>query len=294
MADGADTSSRLSKLARLKNLKSGLNASESTPKADATPPPVTAEKDSESLSAYFEALGIVPDGGQPAAPESKLAKSAPKAEGREVGASDIWQDPVRNDDAYITSFQGDAGAGGDTDEDLSLDSIIGDFAGEEEAPSAPETADVPPAADADAEPQLEALPDFDAEMAQAAEDTDPAAEPVAGAAPTEFDMPVDIEAFEAETAPASIDLPEPEITDADIPPLDASEEPVAAAPVKENGTAKPLTITFDEGRATLLHHVSKQMSCSIDDVVVTAIDWYLDALFGEDDPDLKAEADGSA
>jgi len=44
-----------------------------------------------------------------------------------------------------------------------------------------------------------------------------------------------------------------------------------------------ITISFDESRSTLLNHVSRQMSCSVDDVVVTALDWYLDALFGEDE-----------
>ena len=49
-----------------------------------------------------------------------------------------------------------------------------------------------------------------------------------------------------------------------------------------------VSVTFDESRSTLLSHVSRQMNCSVDDVVVTALDWYLDALFGEDDQKVEA------
>ena len=44
-----------------------------------------------------------------------------------------------------------------------------------------------------------------------------------------------------------------------------------------------VSLTFDDARSTLLNHVSRQMNCSIEDVVVTALDWYLDALFGEEE-----------
>ncbi len=58
--------------------------------------------------------------------------------------------------------------------------------------------------------------------------------------------------------------------------------PAAPAAAPENETGGRVSLTFDDERSTLLNHVSRQMNCSIDDIVVTALDWYLDALFGED------------
>ena len=57
----------------------------------------------------------------------------------------------------------------------------------------------------------------------------------------------------------------------------------AAAPAADENPEGRISISFDESRSTLLNHVSRQMGCSVDDVVVTALDWYLDALFGEDE-----------
>lgn len=284
MADGADDQGKLSKLARLKSLKSGLKASEKvseddsadlsldavlgeeepapapkvTPVVDApkakavdAPTPKSGEKDGESLSSYFEALGIVPDaakvdGATGKAPTSYSAPSdiytaaaSQKEPGREVDERDLWADPVRNDDTFLTSFTAAPAADVVSEDDArALDSIIGSFDDEDDAI--------------------------------------PAVEPEAEIG----DKAVDIEAFEAEIA----------LKDSEIE--EAEQSAVADATEAEAVTAdQPLTITFDESRATLLTHVSKQMSCSIDDVVVTAIDWYLDALFGEDDPDLAAQGE---
>ncbi len=344
MADGASTSSRLSKLARLKNLKSGMSANAGESKAVA-PEPVVEQpkpkpteqdvKDSETLSAYFEALGIVPDGGQPSPPKAKIdpaEKPKPEQAGRDVEAGDLWYDPVRNDDAYIASFQGKADD--DNEDDLSLDSIIGDFAGEEDEavelesviddataiamPEAESDTDTETNTDTDltaapendthtgddSEIKIEPMPDFEPEAADEPftlpdmQDGETTEEPI-----EEFDMPIDIEAFEAQAAATGsqantteTQLPEPEL-EIDFPEMESTPDqtpPVAEVTNTDGATDQPLTITFDEGRATLLQHVSKQMNCSIDDVVVTAIDWYLDALFGEDDPDLASEADASA
>jgi len=49
-----------------------------------------------------------------------------------------------------------------------------------------------------------------------------------------------------------------------------------------------VSLTFDDSRSTLLNHVSRQMDCSVEDVVVTALDWYLDALFGEEGDEAKS------
>ena len=319
MADGAD---KLAKLARLKNLKSGLNAKRDMPADDgedltldsvlgsgegdapvveaparaasAPPPPDTAppppapssrkaEPEGESLSAYFEALGIVPDnakfgagsGGPPKPydpPSSEYTKPRPETpkveESREVDARDRWVDPVREDDTFLSSFAGEGTpprrvAEEPEDEDIpSLDSIIGSLDEDGDAPDISTAED--PAEDA---PPPEEDSDF---VLMDAEPPDEEKEPDA------FGKPVDIEAFEKEIG----------LSDAGP----ASSRRKAPPPDGEPGSDTPLTITFDESRATLLTHVSKQMGCTIDDVVVTAIDWYLDALFGEDDPEMGAGA----
>lgn len=55
------------------------------------------------------------------------------------------------------------------------------------------------------------------------------------------------------------------------------------SPIADEDSEGRISVSFDESRSTLLNHVSRQMGCSVEDVVVTALDWYLDALFGEED-----------
>ncbi len=338
MADGAG---KLDKLARLKNLKSGFKAKTDSsgedgedlslddvlgesgsqpakPLAAAAGSPTKADQDGESLSAYFEALGIVPDEAKLAGTTGMPAKAAPlpsadeavkpeQEKGREVDARDRWADPVREDDAFLSSFAGNATteASREDDEELTLDSIIGSFDEDEdgaedasgdvraEAESTPvlekETVSEPVLTE---EPKTEGLTPDELSVANLlAEEMalelppspapEPVVDPVADLLGDEeaFGKPIDIEAFEKEIGVSA--------TDPDTP------EP-AAPPASEADADKdadvPLSITFDETRATLLSHVSKQMNCSIDDVVVTAVDWYLDALFGEDDPEMGAGA----
>lgn len=343
MADGAG---KLDKLARLKNLKSGMKAkSESSggdredlsldamlggsnaadpavaPKPVAAAPSQNIEKEGESLSAYFEALGIVPDGAKlagatgmapkPYAPPSEAYTHSPEEKGRDVDARDRWPDPVREDDAFLTSFAGVAKPEQPEHEekiedDLSLESIIGSFEDDKDDNAAVEVETAPVAIEEPEKPEeiVElTIEDMLAEemaaelpaktMAMPASSSQPPVapveEPVAEFEPEaksdSFGQDVDIEAFEREIglADAKSDLsmaniePEPVELDTSAHSTDAAAD-------------QPLSITFDETRATLLAHVSKQMNCSIDDVVVTAIDWYLDALFGEDDPAMKADA----
>jgi len=61
------------------------------------------------------------------------------------------------------------------------------------------------------------------------------------------------------------------------------DEPNPSSPVASEDSESRISVSFDESRSTLLNHVSRQMGCSVEDVVVTALDWYLDALFGEDE-----------
>jgi len=339
MSDGAG---KLDKLARLKNLKSGLKAksessgddmddlsfdadfgetvaaapegaarSAAAPPSDSAPPsPEKSEPDAESLSAYFEALGIVPDGAKlagatgmppkPYAPPSNAYTNPAEVQGRDIDARDRWPDPVREDDAFLSSFAGVAKPEESEDEeDLSLESIIGSFDDDdsdavkidpipEDVEDTTAVADLPLDEGSDeesseAEPSIadlaaEELAEAPVPAPEISED--PEAEPDPEFEP--FGKAVDIEAFEKEIG-LSDSGPEPS-----APPVMPVDEEVSAPPVDEASTDQPLSITFDETRATLLAHVSKQMNCSIDDVVVTAIDWYLDALFGEDDPEMGA------
>ena len=65
--------------------------------------------------------------------------------------------------------------------------------------------------------------------------------------------------------------------------IEATSPSNAGSPGADEDTADRTTVSFDESRSKLLEHVSRQMGCSVEDVVVTAVDWYLDALFGEDE-----------
>ncbi len=359
MADGA---SKLDKLARLKNLKSGLKAQTEAsgggrddlslddiwgdgedagatkpapasgivsepalPSGNAMPPKSSrpGEQDSESLSAYFEALGIVPDGAKlagatgippkPYVSPSDTYTNSPEEKGRDVDIRDRWPDPVREDDTFLTSFAGaakpqeaeeveesKADEADKTDEAeeevISLESIIGSFDDDEEETGAAVTETVSAASDKDETVEERVVEDDLVEEIATAPLAEPPQEPSIEALeaslaeleieaePVSFGQAIDIEAFEKEIGVAgampglSETGPEPVTSDAEDATADAGA-----------GAEQPLSITFDETRATLLAHVSKQMNCSIDDVVVTAIDWYLDALFGEDDPAMKAD-----
>ena len=98
---------------------------------------------------------------------------------------------------------------------------------------------------------------------------------------------------EAEPTVAEPEVEQPDFTQSEIDSETLENEfaheaeqvfggPAAPAAAPENETGGRVSLTFDDERSTLLNHVSRQMNCSIDDIVVTALDWYLDALFGED------------
>jgi len=350
MADGAD---KLAKLSRLKNLKSGLKArtvapeddgdtllldtlfedeAESAPQAAVAgakgagraPEPEAAkpeaqkeESDPESLSAYFEALGIVPDSSKIAGTAAKAptsadpgvdavaaqAKAEPKpapaaTEGRDVDIRDRWADPVREDDTFLASFAGESDAQGYGDTE-SLDSLIGSFdedAADESSAPKPKAAESvrsdpapvapePTEAENTVEAPVDTVPEPVFEHAPEDAPKDAPAEGVeAREEPEEFGTDIDIEAFEKEIALAEEAKAEDASASVDEP---AQDDP---APAVEDDSSAPLSITFDEERAKLLTHVSKQMGCSVDDVVVTALDWYLDALFGDENAAQTAEA----
>lgn len=285
MADAEKSSSRLEKLARLKSLKSGLTGpralspetddpldaflaegrlDEKASAVEATAPKEAAPEDSEaeSLSAYFEALGFKPktedelNVPKPAAVAVK-PKPKPAAPARDLGDGDLWQDPVRTDAMMDTMAKG-------VEQTAPAAPVI-----EPEQRSAPDL-------EADDEAALDAfLRDIDPE---AITEDIPATPPqsslqdVADAADSPVDPfdPAEFAELEMDAALAA------EIENATANPAKAAMSQTEAA---DDGT---LSIVFDESRAKLLEHVSRQMNCSIDDVVVTAVDWYLDALFGED------------
>jgi len=358
MADGAG---KLDRLARLRNLRSGMKAkavssaderdtldldvlfdgeeegADTSPAPAAsdpvtgTPPPSAAkteDSDPESLSAYFEALGIVPDSSKIAATSEAPSASAvadtpdpaPAAKGRDVDIRDRWADPVREDDRFLASFAGEASPaqeGGDTE---SFDSIIGSFDDADEEkdraePVAPESdlpeSDLPESDSADPEsgepdPAAIALPeepdtpagvapDIDGpdDLPEHEADTDPLSFDADDPDLTEFGTDIDIDAFEREIAlaeekrAAARAASVPNLPD-DVAAVDDSEPEPEPASGDEDGA--PLSITFDAGRAATLAQVSARMGCSVDDIVVTALDWYLDALFGEDGQLAEAEA----
>lgn len=333
MADGAG---KLDRLARLKTLRSGMKAKAVTSADDAdtldldilfdgeeegagtppeqpvpvveTPAPPAAEtedSDPESLSAYFEALGIVPDSSKIAAvktPPPPVAPSAsalplepaaetdpaPESKGRDVDIRDRWADPVREDDRFLSSFAGEPAPAGNDPEAESLDSIVDSFDAAEEDEADPAAIDTPGEPDPSVDDILELdLPDDTAD--QEADDDAPDFDGDESDLP-EFGTDIDIDAFEREIALAeekkAAAAPAADIS-ADIEALDdTAPEP---EPMADDGGDAPLSITFDAGRAATLAQVSAQMGCSIDDIVVTAIDWYLDALFGEDGQMPEAE-----
>jgi|GEM_PF-3204436 len=334
MADGAE------KLARLKALKSGLKAksappvdedsdlpsldsmfgeevaSAPAPASDPAPAAKAEASDPESLSAYFEALGIVPDAAKgkdaPAAPpvekSSDPAPAPAAAKGREVDIRDRWADPVREDDRFLSSF-----AGSDTPVN---DEPVAEAVQDDPAPEPIPEAMVQEEPPSDTQDAPDMWPDFPADVeAEAAPDEMPPApdeepapeeESVASDdAPAEefagFGGDIDIDAFEREIAEAErakaarmavaeeAAAPAPDSgSAADLGPDPVAEpepEPIvppAPNPVAEMFDDDSLSVTFDAGRAAMLNQVSAQMGCTVDDVVVTAIDWYLDALFGED------------
>lgn len=280
----------VNRLARLKALKSGLKAKQEepdqaepdtfssidamleeemkaasppAPAPDAAPAPASTlvqtdtakdEDDPESLAAYFEALGLVPSAAKtqsqtdtPAADampvEPAPVVASPKAKGRDVDIRDRWADPVREDDAYLTSFAG------------------------METPT---------------EPLVSASRTPEPVAAPAAEDV-PRAEPVEPSAssdtPAQFGRDIDIEAFEQELL----------ASDKSILPLkgDTAETPAPAE--LDSSSENSLSVYFDPSRAAALEQVSQHMGCTIDDVVITAVDWYLDALSG--DEGAAADAD---
>jgi len=345
----ADTAGNLDKLSRLKSLKTGLqarnasadrgdepsldtllqngSASSAKPVPEAAParpaperpaaakPAPEKEDGDESLSAYFEALGILPDGSRksgatgtppkPYAPPSdaytKPAAPKPDEKGRDVDMRDRWADPVREDGSYLSSFAGDPPA----------------QPGETPVP-AEEAASVVPRA---AGPVLETVED-EGEVSGSPEAGSPVSDPSGFVQPEEAEeeMPVAVEEASDFDLPDDlpddlpVDLPDdlpddtPEDTGADFDrsiDIEAFEREIAMAdsarraeiqqpetsdaPEANPESGEPLSITFDPGRAAMLEQVSKQMGCSVDDVVVTAIDWYLDALLGD-----EADAENTA
>jgi len=328
----ADNAGKLDKLSRLKSLRSGLKAkggpvaeedalsidtlfaggvgsgeedaaparppARKKPASETPAPPATAKDDEEgeSLSAYFEALGIVPGGAKkadatgtapkPYAPPSSAytkpdGKGVGDTRGRDVDIRDRWADPVREDESYLSSFAGTPPApDGETPPPVDLPPVA------EKAPPAPpvEEAQEPPADIApptkadDPKPEASAtVPDVpgaeDGEKTTVAPDAeaseldlpDDLLDDLPEDLRPDFDKTIDIEAFEREIAMA-----------------DPAHQDGGKAAAQEPASGEPLTVTFDPDRAATLEQVSKQMGCSIDDVVVTAVDWYLDALLEDD------------
>ncbi len=98
------------------------------------------------------------------------------------------------------------------------------------------------------------------------------------------DENADVEQFNESTQ----EVETPDFAEAEIDPevlereFEHEAEQAAAVPTAIIANDGLITLTFDNSRSTLLNHVSHKMDCSPEDIVVTALDWYLDALFGEE------------
>lgn len=318
MADTTSIASRMEKLAKLKRMKKGLSATAAS-ESEPIPAPAPAAQAATSeptaeLQAEFPAVS------EPSVEEHAVESTGTlldeTARAEEEPSSEDPTDPVTEadapspDDERFESIFG--GAAAELDEPLDpvaetaedeLDTAIPadllDEPEEDTVPEAEEAEDEPvdtpePESVETSEEEAEAdstdnSAGFSAEDLGIDDDTLGALDELATLAGV--DRAVD-EAVEEQPIPdfAAREI-DPELLEAEFskdtgtdPVLvddPAESEPLAASVATQDEDGS-VTVTFDESRSTLLNHVSRQMNCDVEDVVVTALDWYLDALFGED------------
>lgn len=297
MADTTSIASRMEKLAQLKRMKQGLSSA----KVD-EPVAVDAETQAEPTISAPEEIH---------APDPMTAAFEPEKTEFQPPVSDEFE-PISPeiDDDMIAAFDTDMSAP-ENQEDTEVSADI------------PETADVKAAVEAEAdleseipEDLMEIEDDFapSSDMAEDVsapaesvsadldldEDTQSALEEIAAIAGVggvatavvasqasdeteeQADPAAEMPDYTSEEVPADLLEREFENDSPQIQETAAVSETEAAAVAEESADDR-VTLTFDESRSTLLNHVSRQMDCTVDDVVVTALDWYLDALFGEDE-----------
>lgn len=246
-----------------------INVSDDAPELSAAPEP-------EDDDAFMRMMNEEPEAAAPAPAQAAAIDSAPEFEPVNNAAADAFasESSLSEIDDLGSEIPDDLLGGFDTDETVA---VAADVTETPEAVS--DSVPVPdPAQDSAGfaadlpEANLAAQSDVDAIAALAAA---PSIEP------------------EAEPTVAESEVEQPDFTQSEIDSETLENEfaheaeqvfggPAAPAAAPENETGGRVSLTFDDERSTLLNHVSRQMNCSIDDIVVTALDWYLDALFGED------------
>ncbi len=180
-------------------------------------------------------------------------------------------EPVSFDDEDLPTLEFD-----DDDEELSLSdeaSLLDDFALDDTSSgdivSGDTTAD--DIADTEDDVALEADDMLELEEEAEASELDTAPDFAA----REVDEMVLAEELNAEDAP-------PEIAGTAASAESEAANDLSEAPYSTQNEAGDVTVIFDDARSTALKEYARDMNCSVEDIVVTALDWYLDALFSEE------------
>lgn len=271
MADTTSIASRMEKLAQLKRMKKGLSTDIEAP----TDADIAPQDDFEAIVNAPD-LNASEDRGEPVTGFEEAGAADPeKSEDRSVDAGQPAEANVEGGDSlndYFTALGITPNA--DADAGDAHEAAVSESAAAETAEADVETTEsLLNAADLGIDDEaMEALDNLVALAGVGADDEGDAPEPV------EFEGPT---LDEADFAQAEVD---PDTLEREFE--DEVSETAAGTTMEE--VDGRIAVTFDQSRTALLNHVSRQMDCSVEDVVVTALDWYLDALFGEEEGEAQA------
>lgn len=323
MAETSSIASRMEKLAKLKRMKLGLAGDSSAKPDPAAAPEIAQAAPAETVMSAPEiampdptpapaipAAEAVPDIAptvqEPVKDEFESAFDDPAASEamHDTGDATAQQNDVADDGFDFAmgkeaaeSLQESADATDASDSEIPADlmedepTVAGPEDFEPEEFTVPELSETEMAADDD-DSNVSTLSDYaEAEAAQeAALDADADKNDLADVAALAGVTAAVASATgtgSADTVADGSDLPDFAASEIDPELIEKEFAHETANPSAQNAKGDaidgPVTLTFDDNRSTLLNHVSRQMNCSIEDVVVTALDWYLDALFGEED-----------
>jgi len=285
MAETTSIASRMEKLAKLKRMKESMAAQPSVAQTASAPEEVLAAPATEA----FETIET-PEPAFPAEPELSMPEDHSPAEtlsesfaevmpemaegDMPVDPADIMQMPQEDSDESFDFDPADIRA-----EDLAAETMPSDHAMLDDETDAVSESSAP-----ETDPDF-ARDDIDG-IAAMADMGEAAAESSAANVDEEFAKSIgeselpDFSANEVEEELLNREFEDEAVAEqrSETPEMVEND----GAPVAEETAEGRITVSFDKSRSTLLDHVSRQMNCSVEDVVVTALDWYLDALFGED------------
>jgi len=310
MADTTSIASRMEKLAQLKRMKEGLTSDPAPAPVEPAPEIEAAIPSVEEFENFASAEPSLPtdapqtmdtDTSALDTPSIQNDVSAEHVESSE-GSSDFDPASVWEEEPAVESAKLNDEIRPETDEsdvNFVMDGAADDLADESMIPEdlrEDDTVDVR-AAESDDEPNNglsasalgiddEAFADFDEIAAVAGAGSVAAA--VATSASSATEIGSDIDAVDESVTPdfaaneVDAELLKQEFEN-EAAPEELSAVSTPPSPIADENADGRISVSFDESRSTLLNHVSRQMGCSVEDVVVTALDWYLDALFGEDE-----------